>query len=135
MTGPDHHAEMEAHYAAGMERQEAGFLFDDALAEAKERVEAEIEREGYPPAAMALAAIGVGAGIRVVTRILVEQERLARQHLYEAELRVRALDVATIEGLMPLNGPTQLGLSWEHYKQALRDAASAVKYAPLRPTP
>lgn len=25
MTGPDHHAEMEAHFAAGMERQEQAF--------------------------------------------------------------------------------------------------------------
>jgi hypothetical protein len=26
MTGPDHHAEMEVHYAAGMERQEAAYV-------------------------------------------------------------------------------------------------------------
>lgn len=32
MTGPDHHAEMEAHYAAGMERQELKWLADDFLA-------------------------------------------------------------------------------------------------------
>lgn len=81
MTGPDHHAEMEAHYAAGMQRQEEQFLFDDALAEAKARVAEEVEREGFPPAAEILLAWGVGAGVRAAYKQLMPEVGEAREEL------------------------------------------------------
>lgn len=81
MTGPDHHAEMEAHYAAGMERQERQFAFDDALSEAKARLAEEIEREGWPPSADVLIAWGVGAGVRAASKPLLREIGDAREEL------------------------------------------------------
>ncbi len=81
MTGPDHHAEMEAHYAAGMERQEQKFAYDDALAEAKARLAEEIEREGWPPSAEILIAWGVGAGVRTASKPLLREIGDAREEL------------------------------------------------------
>lgn len=81
MTGPDHHAEMEAHYAAGMERQEQQFYYDDALAEAKARLAEQVEREGWPPAAEILIAWGVGAGVRTASKHLMREIGGAREEL------------------------------------------------------
>lgn len=81
MTGPDHHAEMEAHYAAGQQRQDEQHLFDIAFAEAKARVDAEVEREGFPPSAQILIAWGVGAGVRAATSRLMREIGDAREEL------------------------------------------------------
>ncbi|TXN22073.1 hypothetical protein [Methylobacterium sp. WL19] len=78
MSGPNHHEEMEAHYAAGTQRQEEQFLIDDAMAKAKAKVAQEVEREGYPPAAEMLVAIGVRAGVQASATALHEAETLIR---------------------------------------------------------
>lgn len=106
--GPDHHAEMEAHYAAGQQRQDEQHLFDIAFAEAKARVDAEIEREGFPPSAQILVAWGVGAGVRAATSRLMREigdarEELSRlkidasNHAYRAESARRDRDKAEVE--------------------------------------
>lgn len=108
MTGPDHHAEMEAHYAAGQQRQDEQHLFDIAFSEAKARVDAEVEREGFPPSAQILIAWGVGAGVRAATSRLMREigdarEELSRlkidasNHAYRAESARRDRDKAEVE--------------------------------------
>lgn len=99
MTGPDHHAEMEAHYVAGAERQEEQFLFDDALAEAKARVAEEVEREGFPPAAGILVAWGVGAGVRAAYKMLMPEIGAAREEL--SRMKCEASQRTALEEIGP----------------------------------
>ncbi len=107
-------------------------IYERAIARANERIQAEIEREGYPPSAQYLAAIGVSEGLRLASIAASVREGEHKQALLEAQHRVRESDLYAIEGLMPVQQPHHIGPGWGHYVQALREAVDVVRAAPFR---
>lgn len=122
--------------AAAIPRAEPNSADDDiyerAIARANDLIQAEIEREGFPPSAQYLAAIGVSEGLRLAAIAASVREGEHKVALEEAQRRVREADLDAIEGLIPVQKPHHIGPGWGHYVQALREAVSAVRCAPFR---